>query len=304
MTMSRLHRSRRLVPGLSALLLVALTPAAVAHAAAGSSASASSSSSCSLPVPLRAENFSHGLRIDNRYLPWVPGSRHTYTGTTVDDTGKRVSHTVITTVTDMYKVVDGIRSRVIYDVDRNSSGVTEAELAFFAQDDRGNVWNVGEYPEEYDHGTFSGAPSTWISGQAGATGGLHMLAHPTNKALWEHEYLQGRAPRIDFLDCAEIEDVGRTVTVPAGRFTGVLTTYERSPLASTTAIQTKDHAPGIGVVRIGAINDPEGEQLQLVRMDSLSPAQLRAVDARARALDRHAYQVSKVYRATTRARIG
>jgi hypothetical protein len=304
MTMSRLSRSRRLIPGISALLLITLSPTGVAHAAAGSSGSASSSSSCSLPVPLRAGNFSHGLRIDNRYLPWVPGSRHTYTGTTVDDTGTRVSHTVITTVTDLYKVVDGIRSRVIYDVDRNSSGVTEAELAFFAQDDRGNVWNVGEYPEEYDNGTFTGAPSTWISGQAGATGGLHMLAHPKNRALWEHEYLQGRAPAIDFLDCAEIESAGGTATVPAGHFTGVLTTYERSPLASRTAIQTKEHAPGVGIVRIGAVHDPEGEQLQLVRMNWLSPSQLRAVDAQARALDRHAYQVSHVYRATTPARVG
>ena len=301
--MSHLHRSR-LVPGAAALLLAALTSTGVAQAAPAGAASRGSSSSCSLPMPLRAQDFSHGLRIDNRYLPWVPGSRHTYTGTTVDDTGTRVPHMVITTVTDMYKMVDGIRSRVIYDVDRNSSGVTEAELAFFAQDDRGNVWNVGEYPEEYDNGRFSGAPSTWISGQAGATGGLHMLADPTRQALWEHEYLQGRSPTIDFLDCAEIEGAGTTATVPAGRFPGVLTTYERSPLESRSAIQTKEHAPGVGIVRIGSIHDAEGEQLGLVRIESLSPAQLRAVDTQVRALDRRAYRVSEVYRATTQARVG
>ena len=47
----------------------------------------------------------------------------------------------------------------------------EQELAFFAQDDQGNVWNFGEYPEEYDNGKFTGAPSTWIRNEGGAYGG-------------------------------------------------------------------------------------------------------------------------------------
>lgn len=302
--MSRPHRTRHLVVGASALMALSVVPAAAAHASGSSGGSGGSSSTCSLPFPLRASNFSSGTRIDNTWFPMVPGTRFTYSGTTVDDTGKRVPHQVITTITDLYKVVDGIRSRVIYDVDRNSSGVTEAELAFFAQDDAGDVWNVGEYPEEYDNGKFTGAPSTWISGQAGATGGLHMLANPTNRALWEHEYLQGRSPTIDFLDCAEIEGVGSTAAVPAGRFTGVLETYERSPLDSTSAIQTKEYAPGVGIVRIGAIHDPQGEQLQLTSITHLSPAKLAAVDAAVRAQDHRGYKVSKVYRATGPAAVG
>lgn len=296
---SRPRPPRLLVTAASVLLLLAAVPATAASAATGGS-----SSPCPLPIPLRAGTFSHGTRIDNRYLPMQPGTRLTYTGTTVDDTGTRVPHEVVTTITDQYKVVDGIRSRVVYDVDRNRRGVTEAELAFFAQDDAGNVWNVGEYPEEYENGAFAGAPSTWISGQAGATGGLHVLADPTDRALWEHEYLQGRAPRIDFLDCAEIEGVGGAVTVPAGRFTGVLKTYERSPLESRSAIQTKEHAPGVGIVRIGSIHDPEGEQLDLVSVVHLGTAQLAAVDAAVRAQDARGYSVSKVYRATGPVRVG
>jgi hypothetical protein len=67
---------------------------------------------------------------------------------------------VVFTVTDLVKVVDGVTSRVVHDVDRQDGEVTEAELAFFAQDDRGNVWNLGEYPETFENGKFAGAPTS------------------------------------------------------------------------------------------------------------------------------------------------
>jgi hypothetical protein len=302
MTMSRGHNPRSLLTGASAVLLLSLAPAGMARAA-GSDAAAGATAPCALPVPFRSQDFSHGLWIDNKYLPMRPGTQLTYRGQVVED-GKTVTHEVVFTVSDMFKVVDGVPSRVIYDVDLNDGQVAEAELAFFAQDDRGDVWNVGEYPEEYDNGTFTGAPSTWIGGQAGASPGIHMLAQAGNPANFGHEYLQGRAPTIDFLDCAQIHGVGTTVTVPEGRFDGVLTTYERSPLESTTAIQTKEHAPGVGIVRIAAINDPEGETLELVENEDLRPPELAQIDRQVRALDRRAYRVSEVYQATSPVRKG
>ena len=162
------------------------------------------------------------------------------------------------------------------------------------------MWNTGEYPEEYENGRFAGAPSTWISGQAHATAGIHMLAHPI--AAWNRgrEYLQGHAPAIDFLDCAAVHSFGGTATVPAGAFTHILTTFERSPLESRTAIQTKEHAPGVGIVRIGTLHDPEGEHLALTRVVTLSDAQLERIDDQVRDMDRRGYRVSAAYRATGR----
>jgi hypothetical protein len=215
-----------------------------------------------------------------------------------------VPHSVVTVVTDLHKQVDGVRSRVILDVDIISGAVSESELAFFAQDDRGAVWNVGEYPEEFDHGRLTGAPSTWISGQRGATGGIHMLPDPARPAVRGVEYLQGRAPAIDFLDCARVARVGGTTQVPAGRFTGVLTTFETSPLDSRTAIQTKEHAPGVGIVRIGHLHDPEGEELVLVSASTLSRAQLDRADDQVRAMDRRAFRTQPVYRATGPLHVG
>jgi hypothetical protein len=296
--MSGRHHTRQWITGASVALFLSVASTGVAHAAGSTSGTAP----CALPTPFHAQDFSDGLRIDNQFLPMRPGTVLTYRGQVVD-AGQTVTHEVVFTVTDLYKQVDGVRSRVIYDVDRNDGQLAEAELAFFAQDDAGNVWNLGEYPEQYENGTFTGAPSTWIAGQAGASAGIHMLAHPVVSADPHQEYLQGRAPAIDFLDCARVQSLGGQTRVPAGTFTNVLTTFERSPLESTTAIQTKEHAPGIGIVRIGARNDPEGETLELVRAVTLTPAQLARVDDQARALDCRAYRVSSVYRATSPVRV-
>jgi hypothetical protein len=291
--MSRSRHQRQILTGAAAVLLAAGLPTGMAQAAT----TASKQATCSLPFPFSSGQFHDSLQIDNRYLPMVPGTRLTYDGTTVDDKGRTVPHTVVFTITDMLKVVDGVPSRVVHDVDSSRGQVTEAELSFWAQDDRGTVWNTGEYPEEYDKGAFTGAPSVWIGGLAGAMPGIHMLPHPTDRSQWEKEYSQGVAPKIDFLDCAEIERAGGSVTVPAGRFTDTVLTYERSPLASLTDIQTKEYAPGVGIVRIGAI-PVSGEQLTLSSLTHLGPSELDRLDAQVVTLDRHGHQVSQVYKNT------
>lgn len=259
--MTRGHRHRHLLlAGATVTVLVALAPAGVAQAAAPDAA-AGSTLPCTLPVPFRAGNFSHPLQIDNRFFPMVPGTRHVYTGTT-----SQGAHQIVSTVTDLTKVIDGVRARVIRETDIQDGQVTEDELTLFAQDDRGDVWNLAEHPELFNaKGRATGAPDTWVSGLRNAQGGLHMLAHPEALQVRNKIYLQGRSPSIDFLDCARVHSINGTTTVPVGTFHNVLTTFETSPLESTTAIQTKEHAPGVGIVRVSAINDPEGETLELTR---------------------------------------
>jgi hypothetical protein len=300
--MVRRSRPGRLLAGATVLSLTSFLPAGAAQAAPGAAGRGSgdpTSKTCDPLIAFRSGNFAHSTTIDNTFLPMPPGTRLTYQGHVTSGGGGTQKHEVVFTVTDLVKDVAGVQNRVIYDVDQSDGVVTEAELAFFAQDDAGNVWNLGEYPEEYDNGKFSGAPSVWITGLQGATGGLHMLAHAEHR-LGTPEYLQGIAPAIDFLDCARIAEKNGTVAVPAGHFTDVLTTHERSPLESTTAIQTKEHAPGVGIVRIGALNDPEAEVLDLVSVEHLQGSDLRTVDHAAFALDRHGHKVSDVYSRTPR----
>ena len=63
-----------------------------------------------------------------------------------------------------------MRSRITWDLDFSNGELVEAELAFFAQDKKGNIWRTGEYPEEYDGGEVIDAPC-WISGISGSVAG-------------------------------------------------------------------------------------------------------------------------------------
>jgi hypothetical protein len=205
--------------------------------------------------------------------------------------GGALPHTVTFTVTDLIKVIDGVPSRVMWDVDENQGEVVEAELAFFAQDNDGNVWNLGEYPEEYEDGAFFGAPNTWIAGLDDAEAGIHML----DKFDLGDSYLQGFAPQVEFLDCALVFDEELTSCPPFACFSDVMVTHERSPLDPAGGIQTKAHAPGVGIVEVGALDDPEGETLVLVDRVHLNQESMDAVREEALKLDRRGYRVSEVY---------
>jgi hypothetical protein len=291
--MSRRH-SRRLVMGASAVLFLSVTPAGVATAAG----SGSGALPCPQAVPFHAGNFHHPTHIANEFLPMVPGTRHVYTGTTSGG-----SHQIVSTVTDLTKVVDGVTARVIQEVDIQDGQVTESELTLFAQDDRGDVWNLAEYPETFDdNGTFTGAPDTWVAGLRHTLPGIHMLARPEKQDVRNRLYLQGSSPAIDFLDCARVHAVDGTTRVPVGTFHDVLTTWETSPLESTTAIQTKEHAPHVGIVRVAAIHDPEGETLVLTRNVALNHTARAAADHAALREDAHGRATNGLWAKTPPAR--
>src|SRR5262249_13242444 len=115
-----------------------------------------------------ADRFPTRPDIDNRWLPLVPGANTELRGTVLGDDGELHQHSIVATVTDLTKVIDGVRTLVVFERDLDNGTIQESELAFEAQDRAGRVWNVGEYPEEYEDGQLVGAPSTWIAGIAGA----------------------------------------------------------------------------------------------------------------------------------------
>jgi hypothetical protein len=275
-------------------LLVAAVAAVTADRASASSATKSSARNATSPC-IRLENFDRRdfprqPKINNRYLPMRPGTQLTLEGT-VDG----VPHRVVFTVTDLMKRVNGVNSLVIWDTDESEDELVESELSFFAQDEDGNVWNVGEYPEEFENGQFVGAPSTWISGEDGAEAGIHMAGatHVSSRL-----YVQGFAPEIDFLDCARVVQKYQRVCVPAGCSNSALITNETNILDPEGGIQSKYHVPGVGIVKIGVVEPATGESLELVDEARLDRNELRDVRNEALRLDRRGYQFSEVYRAT------
>jgi hypothetical protein len=240
-----------------------------------------------------AGRFSRPLSVSNPMFPLVVGTQFVYQGTIGDSEGTK-PHSVVFTVTDLWKQVDGVRTVVALDQDFREGTLQEVELAFFAQDDTGNVWNFGEYPEEYDNGKFTGAPSTWIRGTDGAYGGIHMLSRPTVGA----QYREGLVPAIEFDDVSRVARTGQATCVRAGCYRQVLVIDETSPNDPASGHQIKYYSPRTGLVRVGARGGDSREFLTLTAVRHLNDAAMAKARAAALAMDRRAYRVSKVYRVT------
>jgi hypothetical protein len=246
--------------------------------------------------------FSDPTTIDNKWFPLRAGTQFVFEGRSNRGQG-RLPHRVIFTVTDLTKVIDGVRTRVMWDRDINAGKLLEAELAFFAQDDAGHVWAFGEYPEEYeDDGSFAGAPSTWIVGRAGAKAGLHMRADPRpNTPSYHH----GLAPAIGFADVAKVVKIGQRMCGALGCYKNVLVTDETNPEEPADGHQLKFYAPGVGNFRAApGVGGKEREVLELVAVRRLGAKAMAVVRREALKLDKRAYKVAKVYRGTPPAQVG
>lgn len=283
-----------------ALITLMLVATAVPAEAQQHVNSLTTSPSTAAPVPadckhgahFTAKNFPRHPRVDNIWFPLVPGTNWVMDGTVVEE-GVTHRHRIVTTVTDLTKVIDGVRAIVVFDRDFDNAVLQESELALWAQDRHGRVWNVGEYPEEYTDGRRVGAPSTWISGIAGARAGIGMQPHPR---VGSPAYLQGVAPSVDFRDCAQVVRTGQRVSVPAGCYHHVLVTDEWAPLEPQGGHQLKYYAPGVGNVRIDAVGGDAPEVLRLTQRTTLSTGEMTAIRKQALAQDRRGYRISpKVY---------
>ena len=69
-------------------------------------------------VPYVASNFHRSTRIDNRFLPLVPGTQFVLEGV-ANRGGGLLPHKVVFTVTDVVKTIDGVQNVVVWDNDFN-----------------------------------------------------------------------------------------------------------------------------------------------------------------------------------------
>jgi predicted small lipoprotein YifL len=290
-------------------VMVAAMLVSVALAACGTSGAATAPAATATTRSQRAitekdfdpRNFPAAPKVDNRWYPLVPGTQFVMEGRANRGHG-RLPHQVVTTVTDLTKVVNGVRTVVIWDRDINEGQLEESELAFQAQDNDGNVWLLGEYPEVYEDGKLQGAEDTWIAGLQGARPGVLMRANPR---AGTPSYLEGFAPKIEFQDRAKVSKTGIRNCVPLSCYKDVLLIDEWNPLEAGDAHQLKSYAPGVGNIRVGAINDPEAEELVLVKVRHLSGDDLAELRSQALQLDARAYVVRKdLYRHTPPAQAG
>jgi hypothetical protein len=232
---------------------------------------------------IKAEDFSADLfdddsaNVDNPWFPLEPGTRYVWEGRAFTDEGERVDRRVVFIVTDLTKVVGGVRAVVGWDRDFNGDTVGESELIFYAQDKNGNVWHLGEYVEHWNEGELDGG-RLWVVGDPeGARAGIAMYAEPRTGV----SYSQGFVPPPWFWDDhARVSDVGVRNCVPVRCFDDSIVVEEFEP-RFPGAFQLKYYARGVGNIRVGwrGPNDDEREVMVLKEFHHLSPQALAGVRA-------------------------
>jgi hypothetical protein len=289
--------------GSAVLLVVASLTAATAAAATAATAPAAASTKelCGPGSVLRFNRsaFPAEPNIDNQWLRLRPGMQYTTTGKVISPDGT-TTRTVVSTVTGLTKVIDGVKTIAVWDRDYSDGELVESELAFFAQTEKGTVWLFGEYPEEYENGKLVGAPSTYISGIDRARAGIAMQAKPHRNTP---AYVQAYAPTVDFLDCGDVFAKNQRVCVPTGCYNDVLVIDEFNPLDPPSAgHQRKFYSAGTGLIKVTAVGGEDQEFMDLVKITRLTSAVLDRINTRALELDSRGYTVSKdVYAKTPRA---
>jgi len=174
--------------------------------------------------------------IDNPYYPLPVGRTLVYKG--VRDGLSQIDRVHVTNQT---KVLEGITATAVRDVATHNGTVLEATTDWFAQDDQGNVWYLGEDTKSFENGKVDTSGS-WQSGVNDGEPGIIMLASPQIPDAYRQEYLAGQAE-----DTAWIVQLGLDATVPAGTFHNTIRSLEFTQL-EPGVVDRKVYAPGIGIV--------------------------------------------------------
>jgi hypothetical protein len=209
--------------------------------------------------------FTDPTQIDNPYFPLTPGTTWTYEGETEDGAER-----VVVEVLDQTRVVQGVTARVVRDRVFLDDLLIEDTLDWFAQDDAGNVWYLGEDVDNYNYDdednlidiTHEGA---WEAGldvaNVGtiALPGYQMPASPAPGETYHQEYYVGEAE-----DTAEVVALNAAVALEDGSSYSTLQTRDFNPL-DPGAEEYKYYASGIGLVVESAVGG--GERLELVSVE-------------------------------------
>ncbi len=200
-------------------------------------------------LPFSPANFSAPLNISNPYLPMVPGTSFHYSAEVED--GCEVTDT---TVTAGVRTILGVDARVIEDLswfDGDCDGFGDVLLEetedWFAQDDEGNVWYMGEFTTSFfddDGNPVVSHEGSWEAGVDGAQAGIMMLANPAPGLFYRQELSIGVAE-----DMAKVTRVNAFVSSDLGDFEDCIKTKEWTVL-DPGAIEHKYYCPGLGLVLV------------------------------------------------------
>lgn len=190
---------------------------------------------------LRGVSFSHPRQITNPFLPLATVKQDILMGT---EEGKkvRVERTARPEVRKTFQVgKQTVESLAFEDRAYEDGELVEVALDYFAQDDKGTVYYLGEDVDEYKDGKVIGHEGSWLFGKDTPAPGVMIPAQPKLGLKWRSEDVSNDISEVD-----EIVSLSEKVTTPAGTYDNCLKVKES--LADGTT-EFKYYAPGVGVVR-------------------------------------------------------
>ena len=217
-----------------------------------------SAQSRDVAIPFNPSNFSHPLTINNPLFPLGVGTTFVFRA----EVGGGCEENHVTVTSKTKRIAAGVTAREVHDVVYSAAVcgpiqnmlLTEDTLDWYAQDNDGNVWYLGEDTKECDANGCIQGEGSWEAGadvdHIGSNGvpGLFMLADPRKGDGYQQEFYAGHAEDIAAVNAVDI-DV--TLIRPDARqpklFHHCLRTKERS-LIEPGSNANKFYCPGIGLV--------------------------------------------------------
>jgi len=190
-------------------------------------------------------------RIDHPFWPMAPGSRWVYRETGPDGDRRRVE----VTVTGRTATVLGVEARVVRDLVLEGGRPLEVTDDWYAQDSRGNLWQLGELRHETGEAEASTAGS-WRAGVDGARPVLVLPADPGPGTAY-------RQPGAT----VQVLSAVTMARVPYGAFRRVLVTEEsasgepgRAENRAESQVEHEFYARGVGPVMAVTVSGGSGRE--------------------------------------------
>ena len=265
------------------------TPSQVAATSSAPSATPSPKPSSTAVEKVNADykkfdpkNFIDPIGGQNRWYPLVPGTQTLRDGS-MNRGSRKLHHQLRTTVTDVTKTVNGVKTVAVFDQDIDAGQVDEASLDYLAQDKFGNIWYLGSYTEIYQGGQFVNAVDAWLAPKRGARPGVWMMADPTEGMKYVESHNSRETNR------AEVAKVGERKCVDYDCFKSLV-------ILEDGGHELKYFGPGVGHIATEPnYSGGEQEKEELVNVVKLSSKGLAEWSSEALKLDKHARKESKVF---------
>ena len=189
----------------------------------------------------------------NPFLPLIPGNRWVYEGE---------DEIITVTVLDETKEILGIEAIVVQDVAEEEGEVVEDTFDWYAQDEDGNVWYMGELSRNFEDSELADIEGSWEAGVDGAKAGILFRATPVVGETLRQEYRIGEA-----------EDIGHTLAIDATESTDAgfscsdncMQSLEYTPLEPDEE-EHKFYLPGTGLML--EVELESGNRVELVDFTS------------------------------------